>query len=200
MSAETGSPDDLLVHITSYPQGSSFNQGSLNADVWTFTPAEFGEIQMTLPGHYSGIVDIQAHATSSTDATVLREGSLQINVQGIADAPFILADVDITGLCDNLERINLPIFISLIDTDGSETLGDVIVTGLPEYASVTDGQLGPDGEYTLNPHNLSTIVIQLGGTQDLSFVVSITAQAVELGNRDIASANISVPVECIRRE
>ena len=171
-----------------FPAGSTFNRGTFDGDVWTFNPADFGDIELKLPQHLSGNITVGASAIKD-EAT--REGVIHIPVQAVADPPHLTVE----DVCYDaaVGSMNLEIQTSLIDNDGSETLL-VIIAGIPENVTLSSGQQTGNDEYTLNTQDLANVEMQfIGDFQPFNF--TITSRSTEMLNGDTAYNTTSVSIE-----
>ncbi len=73
------SQDGLEVLIDNVPPNVTFNRGMRVQDIWVFTPADFGVVELSLPSDYSGELSIEITAMA---AGVSRQRSLIIIVDG----------------------------------------------------------------------------------------------------------------------
>ncbi len=87
-TADTG---DLVVYVDNVPMGSSFNRGRREGDRWTFTPQDFGEVELTLPPGFSGLLEVDITAVAA-DAS--RQRSLVINIQPALTTPAVTVTRD----------------------------------------------------------------------------------------------------------
>ena len=184
----SGSSSGLVVKVITFPAESNFSRGTFDGDVWTFNPADFGDIELQLPQHLSGNITVGASAIKD-EAT--REGVIHIPVQAVADPPHLTVE----DICFDpaVGTINLEIQTSLIDKDGSENLS-VIITGIPENVTLSSGQQSGNDEYTLNIQDLANVEIQIIGNFK-PFNFTITSKSTEMLNGDTASNTTSVSVE-----
>ncbi len=90
-------------------------------------------------------------------------------------------------------EVALPISLNLTDTDGSESVGSVLVSGLPDGAALSAGTDNGDGTWSVDPGELEGLSVTppdgYSGTFDLRF----EATSVE-GEGDTADATVSIRV------
>lgn len=179
----------LVVKVNTFPAGSNFSRGTFDGNVWTFNPADFGDVELTLPQHLSGNITVGASATKDG---VVREGVIQVPVQAVADLPHLT----VGDICYDpaVGSINLEIQTSLIDNDGSETLA-VMIAGIPQNVNLSSGRQSQNNEYTLNTQDLeNNIEVQFTG-EFQPFNFTITSQSTEMVNGDTASTTTLVSVD-----
>ena len=124
-----------------------------------------------------------------------------INVTPVADAPTVTV-TNAQGAEDS--AIKLDLSAALVDTDGSESLGPVIVGGIPVGAVLSDGNghsytsipvsEGGDGEAYLTGWNLSTLTITPPKDFNGSFNLQVSSTSTESANKDSATSIKSLTV------
>ncbi|TAN64304.1 MAG: tandem-95 repeat protein, partial [Magnetospirillum sp.] len=90
-------------------------------------------------------------------------------------------------------RVALDIQAVLTDTDGSERLGNVTITGMPADASLSAGIRNTDGSWTLTADQLSGLMLTTTGGTD--FDLTVTASAIETSNLDTTLAHRTLHVD-----
>jgi Mg-chelatase subunit ChlD len=124
-----------------------------------------------------------------------------INVTPVADAPIVTV-TNAQGAEDS--AIKLDLSAALVDTDGSESLGPVIVGGIPVGAVLSDGNgnsytslpvsEGGDGEAYLTGWNLGTLTITPPKDFNGSFNLQVSSTSTESANNDSATSIKSLTV------
>ncbi len=124
-----------------------------------------------------------------------------INVTPVADAPIVTVT---NAQGDEDSAIKLELSAALVDTDGSESLGPVIVGGIPVGAVLSDGNghsytslpvsEGGDGEAYLTGWNLSTLTITPPKDFNGSFNLQVSSTSTEGANKDSATTTQSLTV------
>lgn len=135
---------DINVVITGLPTGTILSAGTHNPDnSWTLTIAELTNLTITPPANYSGVINIQAVAISSTDGLSSNANS-SITIDSVADAP----NLSVTAVTGNEDSaIALLINTSLVDTDGSENLS-ITIGNVPNGATLSAGINNGNGTWT----------------------------------------------------
>ena len=187
LAEESAIPQDLVVQVDNFPEGSTFSGGTLNGGAWTFTPADFGDVELTLPQHLSGDILIEATALNNAAS---RKGSIQFVVQPVADPPNLSIEVCYDS---SYRNVNLTIHSSLVDNDGSESL-IIIVAGFPENVGLAAGERDTNGDYILTPQDLPLIKLQFVGSFE-PLTLSITGMSTERMNGENTSTNVSVLIQ-----
>jgi hypothetical protein len=180
--------EGLVLHVSGFPRGSTFNKGSFNGSVWTFTGPEFGEVELTLPQFFSGEIILSAAAVFSG---TVREGTLHFMVEAVANPP----NLTVGEACFNVATgsINFSIDSSLVDEDGSETLL-ITLSNIPEGITPLVGQMNSVGEYILTSEYLTNITFNFVGSID-AFNITILATSFEMTNLAMASTNTSLLIQ-----
>ena len=112
-----------------------------------------------------------------------------------ADGVYIINDKgQITQL--QIKQIPLSIDVDLVDTDGSETLTDVTISGIPSGVYLTAGTLNADGSWTVSISDLPNIKLQVAEDYkgDQEFTLTILASSVESSNSDIATSQATLDI------
>ncbi len=180
--------------ISGVPSGASLSAGTKNADgTWSVASADLGGLTLTPPTNWAGTLHLSAQASvqdGTEGAVITKTVSFNVAVDAVADAPN-LSVAAVSGTSED-HAVALNIAASLNDTDGSEVLS-VVVSGLPEGSTLSNGTNNGDGTWTLKTSELSGLKFvpptNWSGPVDLT----ITAYSTETSNVDQASS-IPVPV------
>ena len=135
-------------------------------------------------------VTVTATETSSGDTSSVSD-SVDVLVDAVADAPNLDAQ-DATGF----EDVDLPlnIDVSLNDTDGSEEITQVLITGVPSGFSFNSGVNLGGGTWQIDPADLDTLVVtppaNYSGTE--TFGLEVTVTEVNLSGGEITTSNNQV--------
>lgn len=191
LSAHTvaGTSTGLIIRITNFPSGSTFNTGNFDGQIWILDPAYFGQNYIILPLHSSGLFEITAEAAYA-NALHGRIGTVQFTVEAIADAPSLYVT---HSPCIDSARVVFMISSSLADSDGSEKL-TVTVSGLPTGSQLSVGHISEEGNYILSEADVQrTITAAIPSTPHTDTInIIFTASATEIANNHSASTNTSV--------
>ncbi|WP_258406151.1 retention module-containing protein [Shewanella aegiceratis] len=137
--------------------------------------------------HWSGTLPQIEYLTNTGDTAIL-----DLNVVAVADAPILSAS---TG--DVVQgEVALDINVALVDRDGSESLTDVTIQGVPSGVSLSAGTLNADGSWTVAVNQLGNLSIKADDSYngDLEFTLAIKASSVEQSNSDSASSQTTLDV------
>ena len=191
-----GSEDIQSIVISNVPAGAKLSTGTDNGNGnWTLTQGDLIGLTIALPAHsgddFQLIVTVTAVETESgdTDSTT---STLNVSVSGVADAPVI--DVSpAAGLEDS--SIPLDISVALVDLDGSETITDVTVTGVPSGAWLSAGTDLGGGTWLLTPAQLSGLTITPPANSSEDFQLTVSATSTEFdGDEATVVAMLDVDV------
>ena len=193
---DTDGSESLTITVSNMPQGATLNAGVDNGDgTWTLTPAQLDGLAVTPPEDFSGEFDLTVSATSAEadgDTSTVAQ-TLTVSVEGVVDAPEITAN-NVSGVEDT--PIALDVSAALADTDGSETLGDVTIAGVPQGASLSAGVNNGDGTWTLSPEQLDGLTVTPPSDFAGEFDLSVTTSATESNGQTVeASETFTVSVE-----
>nr|WP_258406989.1 Ig-like domain-containing protein [Shewanella rhizosphaerae] len=182
-------PDDELSIVSFKLSGNTYQ-----ADGSTINLAE-GKLSIHADGrftfepnlHWSGTLPQIEYLTNTGDTAIL-----DLNVVAVADAPILSAS---TG--DVVQgEVALDINVALVDRDGSESLTDVTIQGVPSGVSLSAGTLNADGSWTVAVNQLGNLSIKADDSYngDLEFTLAIKASSVEQSNSDSASSQTTLDV------
>ena len=178
----------LSLHGVPVTAGDSISIADIEAGALTFEP----------PTDWNGTTDLRfsvfdGDAWSGTPDT---SGTQFITVVAQADAP-VVSTAPASGTEDS--PIALSVSIALGDTDGSETITAVRVTGAPAGSVFTDGVTTVtawDGSADLTTLDLSTLSMVPGADHDHDFTLTFSATSTEAdgGSQSVGAATLDVHV------
>ena len=153
--------DVLVITLTGLPAMASLSKGSRMEDgAWKITKDELGNLDLHLPMHVSGMLQITATAYfEDHQNTTLRSRDLVLDIEPIPDAPNLMVQDACYSASDG-NAINLVIESSLVDASGSEELS-LVLRGIPENIALDKGSENSQGEYVLTPADLPNIQLRV---------------------------------------
>jgi Ca2+-binding RTX toxin-like protein len=196
--ADTDGSEYLEVEISGVPEGAILSAGtSLGGGIWRLNQTQLTDLKVRPPANSDAdfTLNVKAKATENSNWT---EGSspilpLKVTVNAIADAPTVTAS-SLGGIVNS--SIALNITPNLVDTDASESISSILISGVSATATLSAGSNNGGGNWTLNPAQLLglTLTSTAGGTIDLN----VAATSEETASGDTATtnpaANLSVAV------
>ncbi len=111
-------------------------------------------------------------------------------VVAVADAPILSAPAA-SGAEDS--AIALDIAAALTDIDGSESLSDVTISGIPAGAALSVGTI-VNGSATLTLAQLAGLTITPPADSDVDFTLTVTVTSSELNGGDTATTTVPLLV------
>lgn len=165
--------DELVVLLSSIPATAVLSKGSRIEDgVWTLVHREFGDLTITLPTHYSGLLQLQATAYfKNHQNTTLRSARLNIPIEPLPDTPNLL----VQDTCYNSSSGNIVSIVvqsGLVDMSGTEVLS-LVVHGLPEMVNIIGSNSSSNEEYILMPREFERVQLLVPDKfQPFSFVIT----------------------------
>ncbi len=195
--SDTDGSETISVTVSNVPDGATLSAGIDNGDgSWTLTAEQLDGLSVTPPSNFSGSFDLDISATATEadgDSITTESSSLTVNVEGVADTPSLEVS-DASGTEDS--PISLDISSTLADSDGSETI-TVVVSNVPEGASLSAGVDNGDGSWTLNSNQLDGLSVTPPSNFSGSFDLEISATSTEVdGDSAISEAStLTVNVE-----
>ncbi|MCB0128315.1 MAG: hypothetical protein KDE58_38880, partial [Caldilineaceae bacterium] len=165
--------------IGGVPTGAMLSAGTYDADLaaWLIDPVDAAGLTFTPPLHVSG---------ASIPLTVGYDGSsdpLSVAVTRVADAP-TLATADKSGDEDTPISISTAITATLVDTDTSESLTLVELSGIPNGHTVSDGSnsftaSGGNGTVDITSWILSALTYQGAPNANGIFPIGVRVQSTD---------------------
>ncbi len=155
-----GNPAEILtVTISGIPSGWTVlnTNGTYDAanGTWTITlPAGqnfTGDLLLSPPAN-SDVDSPVLTVTASSNLTSAQQATFDVCIDAVADAPTLTVS-NLT--IEEGMMINFPITTAVTDTDGSEEIIRVVITGVPVGVTLSAGILQQDGSWVLTQDQLS---------------------------------------------
>ena len=180
-----------------------------------------GNIVFTPDANYSGEASFDYTVTDGGGLT--STATTTVEIEAVADAPIVSVDVtlvsqtfddddvedldgvvhqyrtkgddDVADIKHGAESVyDVDIEAALVDTDGSESLSTIEVTGLPSGATLSAGTLNTDGSWTLTAEQLEGLQMTLVATVPDDFNLTVTVTSTEESNQDSATSSSSATI------
>ncbi len=180
-------------------EGDDFIDGGEGTDTATFSGARSDyDITQDEDGNYI-LSDLREGSPDGTDRVVNVENfhfaDGPIPVESLMDSsaadPTLTAE-DVSGLEDT--PISLDITAALTDLDGSETLSDVTISGVPEGASLSAGTNNHDGSWTVAPGDLAGLTLTPGPNSSSDFLLDVSVTATESSSGEAITTTTTMEV------
>ncbi|MGI2202230.1 VCBS domain-containing protein, partial [Shewanella baltica] len=146
---------------------------------------------------YMLINDSRGIDSSSVNTNDLDAGDHLYEVERLvfADGVFIInPDGSLTQV--QTTEIKLNINASLVDTDGSETLSAITITGVPTGAYLSAGTLNSDGSWTLTQAQLANLSMHVeanySGNPDVNLHITVSSEEQSNGSTATSEFDLSV--------
>ena len=153
----------VTLDLNNAPNGTTLSVGTDNGDgTWTLASDQISNVSLVLPEHASGQWTLIATATSveqgNSDTASSPVQSFTLTVDPVADQPIISTPSSITGTEDNAVALNVN--VTLADTDGSENLSAVTLSGIPVGFALSAGMFDAGtGDWTVDAKCLSGLTL-----------------------------------------
>jgi len=181
-----GSGNDVIFAGSGYDKVD----GGSGTDVMVLSGAREDYLFTEMPGA-SGQYVIE-HLNGGDDGVNLVEN---VETFQFTDGQFGLGDMMNSNPDDNLLlTYDITIDTGLADTDGSETLSDITVSGVPQGATFSAGTDNGDGSWTLGEDDLNGLTLQVDESVDQDFSLSVSVTSVESSNGDTATSTSTIDV------
>lgn len=188
-----GSETLARVVISGLPAGATLSAGTLQGDgSWQLTPAQLAGLQLIPAANWSGsatlsVTAVAREASNGDEASTTT--TMAVSVAAVADAPSLSAS-PATGTEDS--SLSLAITAALTDTDGSESINRVVISGLPPGATLSAGTAQGDGSWQLTPAQLAGLQLIPAANWSGTATLSVTAFAREASNSDEESTGTTL--------
>ena len=118
---------------------------------------------------------------------------ISVAVEPVADTPLLNVESPATGPEDSSIALSIdpP---ELADADGSESLGDITVSGVPAGFSLSAGTDTGDGSWSLATGQLSGLTVNSPADYFGQFDLTVEISSSETGNGDTATASQTIQV------
>ncbi|MEO5338876.1 MAG: hypothetical protein H7841_18640, partial [Magnetospirillum sp. WYHS-4] len=166
----SGTEGVASVVISGLPEGAALSAGTDNGDgTWTLSADQLEGLTVTPPADYNGSFDLTVTATS-TDGGI-STATLGIDVAAVADVAEITTPEAVSGTGDG--PISLAIGTSVT---GTEEVASVVISGVPDGATLSAGTDNGDGTWTLSADQLEGLTVNppAGSSADFQLEVAVT--------------------------
>jgi VCBS repeat-containing protein len=188
--------ESLSITISGVPPGASLSAGTnLGGGEWELTPNQLVGLSLTPPANSDNDFSLTITATS-TESHGGQQSSvseiIDVFMEAAADAPILNSQ---TAQGNEDSSIALDITPALVDTDGSETLSDITITGIPEGAVLSAGTENPDGSWSVTQQDLENLTITPPEDSNNDFELNLSVTATDSnGSTSTSSAVLPVTV------
>ncbi|HYH22011.1 MAG TPA: tandem-95 repeat protein [Azospirillum sp.] len=189
---DPGEVGDLTITIDGVPDDATLSAGTRNADgSWTLSAGDLDGLTLTPPEDFSGDIALSVRATAAGQADGVATASLTITVTPVVDTP-TLTVADAGGTAG--EAVALDLSAALADADGSETLS-IVLSGVPDGATLSAGTRNADGTWTLSPSDLSGLTLSTPADFDGTIALTAAVTSTETdGTTSTESTSFSVAI------
>ncbi len=200
---DTDGSETLTFLVSGMPAGFTLNKGIQNGNgTWSVSISDLTGLMVIPAANYSGMANLVISAISTEregDQTV-RQQNISINIAAVTDAP-LLATLPIQNTTED-QSMTLNLGISLRDTDGSEQIGSVTLSGLPSGASLIGATDNHNGTWSVDVAHLDQVKFVPPSNWSGDFNLNITATSVEsstglTGLTSSSSGTISIHVGAV---
>ncbi len=186
--------EHLSLTLQGLPTGIIPTVGIANGDgTWSVQVSDLANLSLQVPQHWSGDASytVVAVATEQSGDTTIHTIVGNIHVDAVADAPLISIS-DMHGMENQAIALNLN--IGLRDTDGSEQLSGVTISGLPVGATLSHATDNHNGSWSVTVADLDQVTLTPPEHWSGDIALNVTATTTETGNNDHTSVTAILPV------
>ena len=172
--------ETLSIVISGVPTGAQLSAGTDNQDgTWTLTQGDLANLTITPPADSNDdfVLSVAATATENDGDTATTNASFSVAVTGVADVPTVTVQ-DVVGASEDIV-IPLNIDVALTDTDGSESITNITISGVPTGASLSAGTDNGNGTWTLTPNQLTGLELTPPADSNVDFSLTVSATSTE---------------------
>ncbi|MCM8736710.1 tandem-95 repeat protein, partial [Azospirillum sp. A1-3] len=195
---DTDGSETMAVVLSGLPAGAVLVDANGNiltptAGSVSLTAAQLSGLKLQPPADAGTDFNLTLTATTMETvggATATTSQLFRVSVDPVADQP-ILTWTPLTGTEDTGLPLNLA--VALADTDGSERLGLLTITGVPTGALLSAGTHNADGSWTLTPAQLNGLILTPPANSDAPISLTVTAVSIE-SNGSTATKVVTVPI------
>lgn len=183
--------------VSGVPDGASLSAGLDNANgTWTIAPALLSGLSVTPPANsdtdFTLTVTVRAIETANND-TAEAMADIEVTVNAVADPPAVSAPAEVSGNENTVIPLNIE-SVALVDTDGSETLNPVEISGVPIGATLSVGTDNGGGIWTVSADLLAELALTPVPDSGDDFTLTLSATSVETANADTATTDHEIAV------
>ncbi|WP_284198481.1 tandem-95 repeat protein [Azospirillum oryzae] len=195
---DTDGSETMAIVLSGLPAGSALVDANGNiltptAGSVSLTAAQLSGLKLQPPANAGTDFNLTLTATTTETvggATATTSQLFRVSVDPVADQPILIWS-PITGTEDTAVPLNLA--VALADTDGSERLGLLTITGVPTGALLSAGTHNADGSWTLTPAQLNGLSLTPPANSDAPINLTVTAVSIE-SNGSTATRVVTVPI------
>lgn len=196
---DTDGSESLSFLVSGMPPGFTLNHGIQNGNgTWSLTPAQLAGLTIIPADDYSGI----AHVTVSSISTeregdqAVRQQTIAITINPAIDTP-VLAPSHAHGNED--QSVTLNFGIALGDTDGSEQITALLISGLPSGTSLLGATDNGNGTWSADINHLDQVrfVPPSNWSGDALLNISLTVREGATGPQTTVNSSLSLHIEGI---
>ncbi len=203
------------VILAGIPDGASLNKGVAGPDhTWILSQADLQVTAMTADGkplawsvpglqitpaansNVDFAVTVQATVSDGADLRTLTSEPIHVDITGVADSPIWTANA-VTGNEDT--AIALGLDLQLTDLDGSESIGNILIAGVPDQAHLSVGSFDAEtGLWTVSYADLPHLAITPPQNFAGEIQLTLTAMSTENDGSALAtSASLQISVNAV---
>lgn len=181
--------ESLSFLVSGLPSGFMLNHGTGNANgTWSLQSSDLAGLAIIPKENFSGTVNltVSSIATEREGDQAVRQQNISLNISAITDAPVI----SVNALQTNEDQpVGLNLSVGLQDTDGSESISAVTISGLPAGSSLIGATDNHNGTWSADPAHLN--LVQFVPPSNWHGDVNLTINAVSRESSTGLTANTS---------
>ena len=204
--ADVSGAIDLTVVISGFPNGATLSAGRQGVDgTWLLTSDQLAGLTLT-PAPDSGedftltvVATARDRLTGIETRTAVDLAVEIVDIEApVLKIPAIAAPTLSVSAAVGAENGAIPLSIStgLSEVDAAASL-TVVISGLPEGATLSTGVANPDGSWSLSGDELAGLTLMPAPDSDEDFTLTVTATARDAITGEEARVTATLPVDVV---
>ena len=197
--ADTDGSEQLYIYVDDVPEGATLSAGTdLGDGTWFLREYELTDLTINPPANSNDDFELTIRSRAvenDNDDYAETTAVLRVDVDGIADKPYLSEDTSISVAEDQYDEIALNISSHLMDTDGSESL-TIYIDNVPDGATLNKGEFlayrwSGESFWELSIEDLNDLSIKLPKDFSGDFALDVSAIATESGYSNNGTASVT---------
>ncbi|MBL4693738.1 MAG: hypothetical protein JKY92_10495, partial [Magnetovibrio sp.] len=171
--------------------GNDLIDGGAGSDTMVFTGARSDYVITEVGGKEGGFIVEHLNGGADGISQVTNVETFQFTDGQFSESNML--ETNPTSGYDNL-TYDISIETGLSDTDGSESLSDVTVSGIPDGATFSAGTDNGDGTWTMTEGDLNGLTLDVDSAVSQDFSITVSVTSTEASNGDAATSTSTIDV------
>ena len=190
---DTDGSETLSLTVSGLPEGATLSAGTDNGDgTWTLSPDDLDGLTLNAPSGFDGVMNlgVTATATENDGDTASATTAFTVTVEGGEVGVPTVTIEDAAGLEDNAIALSIGAEV----TGAGDTLEDIVISGMPDGATLSAGTDNGDGTWSIDPADLEGLTITPPADSNIDFDLTVTVTAVDGSDSETVTETLHVDV------